>query len=222
MHAYRLLAATVLASGLTLGASAGSHLWDFSQVFSNADGTVQFIELHEVTGANGETQLAGKSIFSDVTGNQFTFPTNLQPPTGFKYLLLATQDYADLPGAPTPDFIIPAGFFAAGGDVLRYHVYDTWSIPAGAVPLDCVHSLTRHQGAAVNFATNFAGASGSVDPCPCPTDLDGSNVVDAADLAMLLAVWGDCTRCAADFDGDGTVGAADLATMLANWGACPN
>jgi hypothetical protein len=51
-------------------------------------------------------------------------------------------------------------------------------------------------------------------------------VVDAADLAELLAQWGACGKgdpCTADIappppDGaDGEVNAADLAELLANW-----
>ncbi len=49
-------------------------------------------------------------------------------------------------------------------------------------------------------------------------DIDGDGVVDAADLAALLAAWGFCPRpCAADLDGDGDVDAGDLAILLAAW-----
>ncbi|MDI9405055.1 MAG: hypothetical protein QM516_14395, partial [Limnohabitans sp.] len=56
---------------------------------------------------------------------------------------------------------------------------------------------------------------------PCPSDLDGSGTVDAADLATVLGAWGSCAGCASDIDGNGTVDAADLATVLGSWGACP-
>ena len=51
-----------------------------------------------------------------------------------------------------------------------------------------------------------------------PLDLTGDGVVDAADLAQLLADWGACPGCPADLDGDGTIDADDLAELLANWG----
>src|SRR5215468_7343864 len=35
-------------------ASAAFHLFQIEQIFSNADGTVQFVVLHEFTGSNGE------------------------------------------------------------------------------------------------------------------------------------------------------------------------
>ena len=53
----------------------------------------------------------------------------------------------------------------------------------------------------------------------CSGDLSGDGVVDGADLAALLAVWGT-NNAAADLNGDGTVDGADLASMLANWGDC--
>jgi endonuclease I len=52
----------------------------------------------------------------------------------------------------------------------------------------------------------------------CPSDLTGDNMIDGADLAILLSQWGG--PGSADRDGSGTVGGADLAEMLAAWGAC--
>jgi hypothetical protein len=49
-------------------------------------------------------------------------------------------------------------------------------------------------------------------------DFDGNGHVGPADLAQLLASWGQCSACAADLDGDETVGPADLAQLLARWG----
>ncbi len=53
----------------------------------------------------------------------------------------------------------------------------------------------------------------------CPADLDGSGVVDGADLSVLLTAWG--TAGPGDLDGSGTVDGADLAAILAAWGLCP-
>ena len=54
----------------------------------------------------------------------------------------------------------------------------------------------------------------------CPADLNSDNVVDAADLAMLLGSWGPGPGAPADFNGDDIVNAADLAVLLGSWGAC--
>ena len=58
-----------------------------------------------------------------------------------------------------------------------------------------------------------------VDPA-CPADIDCNGEVGPADLAALLAAWGQCPGCPADFDGDGEVGPVDLAALLASWGPC--
>ena len=57
----------------------------------------------------------------------------------------------------------------------------------------------------------------------CPSDLNDSGTVDAADLALLLSVWGVPNGGkfpAADINNDGFVNAADLSAMLAVWGGC--
>jgi lysophospholipase L1-like esterase len=53
-------------------------------------------------------------------------------------------------------------------------------------------------------------------------DLNGDGIVNGADLANLLAVWGPCAidclaACQADFNDDCFVNGADLAQLLANW-----
>jgi len=58
-------------------------------------------------------------------------------------------------------------------------------------------------------------------PDLCPEDCNGDRVIDASDLAMVLAGWGACSGCCfADTDNSGTVDAADLANVLGAWGDC--
>ena len=54
---------------------------------------------------------------------------------------------------------------------------------------------------------------------PCQGDFDGNDVVNGADLGVLLAQWG--STGSADLNGDGTVNGADLGTLLSKWGTCP-
>jgi hypothetical protein len=54
---------------------------------------------------------------------------------------------------------------------------------------------------------------------PCPADLTGDWVVNAADLAQLLSAWGVGSP-AGDLTGDDNTDAADLAVMLSTWGMC--
>ncbi|MCB9838118.1 MAG: hypothetical protein H6813_02165 [Phycisphaeraceae bacterium] len=213
-------AGAVFAGGSAL---AGSHLWDITEVFTNADGSIQFIEMTEQNGAESEIGLLHKAIMSEGTGNSFVFPDVLVPPTSFKHLLLATQAFADLPGAPTPDYIIPENFFAVGGDTLRYHVYDTWVIGAGAIPTDCTHSLNRYGVAvAVNSPTNYDGDSAAVDAWSGSiADLNADRVVDTADLGALLTSFGTAGPVG-DLNSDNMVDTADLGILLAEFGTgCP-
>lgn len=53
--------------------------------------------------------------------------------------------------------------------------------------------------------------------CPCAEDLDGSGVVDGADLGRLLAGW---STPGGDINGSGTTDGADLGMLLAAWGPC--
>jgi len=56
---------------------------------------------------------------------------------------------------------------------------------------------------------------------PCPADLNDDNVVNGADLGLLLGSWGPCPGCPADLNNDGIVNGADLGLMLGSWGPCP-
>ncbi|MCA9291158.1 MAG: hypothetical protein KDA25_08515, partial [Phycisphaerales bacterium] len=64
---------------------------------------------------------------------------------------------------------------------------------------------------------SFGFASGPPAAPALPGDLTGDGIVNAADLAQLLASWGACAGCPADLDGDGVVGPSDLAFLLSNW-----
>jgi len=58
----------------------------------------------------------------------------------------------------------------------------------------------------------------------CPGDIDFNGVVDAYDLVLVLANWGQSPVCdkAMDMNLDGRIDGADLAGVLGKWGACPN
>ena len=62
-------------------------------------------------------------------------------------------------------------------------------------------------------------ANGRLDTCELARgDLNLDGVVNAADLAVLLAFWGVPGAPVGDLDGDGVVAGSDLAIMLGNWG----
>jgi hypothetical protein len=145
-------------------AFAGSHLWRFNEIFSNADGTIQFIELKECCGSDDEKFLVNKWVSSDATNEMYVFPHSLTEPTANRHLLIATAGFAALPGAPTPDFIMQDGLFSLTGDTLRYWSYAAATMTYGPddLPTDGVTSMTADLSTEVNSPTNFAGATGSV------------------------------------------------------------
>lgn len=146
------------------------HLWQIDQVFSSADGKVQFIELHDPS--NGEDLLSGHFIKSNE--HTFTFPSNLSTDaTSNKHFLIGTTSYAALPGAAAPDYVVPDNFFNPAGDAFDYADVDTFSFTAGQLPTDGVKSLFRDvsSGAvstATNSETNLAGQTASVTVSSAP------------------------------------------------------
>ena len=192
-NALRFALAIGLLAGIAESALAGQHTWDVNEVFSNADGSIQFVELREANGTPGETGLPSQQISSTVQGESFFIGGGpLTPPTSNKFFLIATPGFAALPGAPTPDSIIPAAnipFFATSGDTVVYSVYDSWNF--GAVPTDGVNSLKRLGGPPENSPTNYAGQTGQVDagsPAPSVPALNGLGIGLVAGVLLLAGI----------------------------------
>lgn len=158
----------------TSSAFAGAHTWRIAEIFTNASGTVQFVELMCVSGS-GENFVGGLQVTTGT--NTFTFPGNLVGSTLNKRVLLGTAAYAALPGATAPDYTIPSNFFAVGGGfTIRYNPggnYDSNVVGAGIIPTDGIHSLTwttfnggntadTFDTDVVNSPQNFGGGTGAV------------------------------------------------------------
>jgi hypothetical protein len=150
-------------------ALSGVHLWRITESFSNASGTIQFIEMTTCCGsAGGEIFLSNQPLSSN--SHTFTFPANLTMATPNKHVLLATSAFAALAGAPVPDYIIVENFFSPAGDTLTFSVYDTVTFPTGVVhPTDGTNSLNKLPDdmtdttfAARNSPTNLHEQTGSV------------------------------------------------------------
>ncbi len=190
---------------------AGSHTWDVVEVFSNGDGSVQFIEIKECCGLPNEVNIGW--VRSNANGNQYNFPANLPAgSTANAHVLLGTVAFAALPGAPTPDHPIPANFFNTSAEPspgVEYYVYDDFVFSVGQLPTNGKDSLNRVGASIVagpNSPTNFAGVSGNVDACPWDLDADGTTGIN--DFLDLLANWGN------------PYGISDFLDLLAAWGPC--
>jgi len=166
---WMLAAAAVLTAA---PASAMFHTFRIDQIFSNADGTIQFIVLHESLGMNGENMLGGRTLTSTqgATNNTFTFPRDLPgggpcdaygcspAPTADRRVLIGTAGFAAL-GIVTPDYTIPNGFILPAG-TLNYAQVDL--VTYTSLPTDGVSAIDRTGASVPNQATNFAGQSASV------------------------------------------------------------
>ena len=77
-HSQRWLTIAAFALVAT-SARAEFHTFQIEQMYSNADGSVQFVVLHESAGMNGENFLAGQVLTSTHAGITKTYlvPQNL-------------------------------------------------------------------------------------------------------------------------------------------------
>ena len=167
----RCLATTTLLifSAVAFGAF---HLFTIEQVYSNADGTVQFVVL--TTSSNGEHMWStGAFLSSTDTGGatrNVSFTTDLSSSnTAGRRVLIATQGFADL-GILAPDYIIPNHFISTGpGSV----TYASSTVNYTALPGDGINALYVGGTIAPNLATNFAGLSASVQPAATGLNFQG-------------------------------------------------
>ncbi len=148
---------------LAANATAGIHTWDVVEVFSNSDGTIQYVELLDVGTTGTETGLGNASLSSSLHTIVWANGA-LTPPTNGKRYLVATAAFAALPGAPTPDVIIPPAnvpFFNTAGDTVAFGGFD--SLIFGMVPTNGLDSFNVGGVVATNSPENYAGMTGTVD-----------------------------------------------------------
>ena len=170
-HLFRYLLAPALALWAA-SAVAEFHTYKIDQIFSNADGTVQYVVMHESQGMSAENFWMGNSLTSTHLGTSQTYVFRNNLPgvmcgyygcggggTANTRVLIASQGFAAL-HLVTPDFIMPNGFIATDGATLNYAGVDF--VTFASLPTDGVHALDRNGAVVPNVATNFAGQSASV------------------------------------------------------------
>jgi len=196
LHAFTLAAAILFAQS----ADASFHLWQITEIFSNADGTMQYIEL--TTSASGQNFLSGHQVTASQAGatHSFTLPTNLPGDTTNHKFLIGTQGFASL-GSVTPDYVVPNGFLFqpngsvdfAGVDVVTYN----------ALPTNGVSALDRAGNIVVNAPTNFGGDTGTIGAPQTPPQappqctLSATPVVISAGSSSTLSA--SCTPAATSY-----------------------
>ena len=230
-----LCALVVFFGACTVGqiGQAAFHDWRIKEIFTNHDGTVQFIEFF--TTSAGENFLNGHSIGATSDGNlvTYTFPNqSLSGSTASKHFLLATSGFSALAGGVAPDYVtapLPSNFFkpnAASISINFANGFDVATFAGSLLPKDGVNSLTDtvlgifgdtdNFVTGVNTPTNFASVTGSVNvpPPSNPSDFNGDGVVNGLDLAAWQGGFGAtgsaATKSAGNADADGDVDGADF------------
>jgi uncharacterized repeat protein (TIGR01451 family) len=124
---FQRAAAFACAAAIVFNAAATNHILrqDELMVGLNGDATVQFIQITVSDGTQkawgpgpGESVSRAMLVFFNAAGletGRFFFPNNA--PIGANTVLIATANFAAVPGAPVPDFVIPPLLSPAGGKV---------------------------------------------------------------------------------------------------------
>jgi hypothetical protein len=136
------------------------------ELYSTADGSVQYVVLHEAQGANGANLLTGRTLASTHARatKVFTFPTDLPlPTTAGKRVLIGSNGFAATSPIPA-DYQMPDRFLPTDGGSVNYSGID--EIGFVSLPTDGTNALQRGGAVAANLATNFAGQTFAVPTAP--------------------------------------------------------
>ncbi len=199
--------------GLIVGAvtppvvQAANELVHINEVMAGVNGisAIQFIEMEVSTGAQKEwgpqgSETVGRAmlVFFDSAENQtgrYVFPDD--PGGTANTVLIATQAFADWPGAPTPDFIITPEVMALSGKVcfknnpananadpinlcLSYGSFtgntEGAGTPADELPIVNVTSLERFANLTAFGAASNSNADFALVTNPDPTNASGQTL----------------------------------------------
>jgi len=186
---------------------AAFHLWHVKEVFSNADGSVQFIELFN--SFSNEQFVQGHRLIANSDGviKTFTIPSNLVPPAGTTtantHFLVATPSFGSLPGAVTPNYTLPdpsvsGPFFNPNANSITITFdgsNDSLTFSGSLLPKDGFNGLTDTNATGFppgtpniqvlpNTPTRFPNTAGQIDLRSLTGDHNGDGRVDAADYVV--------------------------------------
>ena len=223
-------------------ANAAFHLWHVKEVFSNADGSVQFIELFD--SFSSEQFVANHALRANSDGviRNFVLPSNLPntPSTASSHMLIATPGFTSLPGAVTPNFTLPAGpFFNPNANNITISFVDSndsLTFSGSLLPKDGFNSLTdmnasgfppgttEHPGHR-EYADTFANVAGQIDlrqPAPvrpATTTATGPSMPPTMSSGAIRSNQSVSMGTGADGSGNGMVDDADYNFWRARFGS---
>ena len=150
-----------LLAALTPPAHAAFHLWTISEIYSNGDGSVQYIELS--TASAGQQFLSGHAIQTHNPNNSlrstFNFAGDLPGDSAGKTFLIATAGFAAVAGV-APDYTVAAAFMNPLGGSVDFAGVD--GITYGAFSTDLTKATQKDGTFATATPKNFAGVVGAL------------------------------------------------------------
>jgi len=172
---------------LCVGANAGAQsTYRITELFSNQDGSIQFIRLTETAGLDGQNAFQGLAITVTYRGStrQWVFP-NVLPDTQTAHRdvivgIAPTNTFPELGEVPViyefttccrvfaiPDYLMPPNFLPVDGATVDFAGIDQFTYTA--LPTDGASALFAGQrvGQAELPAANCAGRP----PVPCPAQI---------------------------------------------------
>ena len=152
------------AAGFAGPVAADFDQWRISEIFTNADATIQYVELEST--ATNQGDVAGLVITAMDAGGQqqniATLVNDLSGDTSNRNLLIATESFAELTGL-SPDLLVPDGFlFTEGGSINFANGTATIEYAANQFPKNGVQAIDGNGVAISPGPTNFAGLSATV------------------------------------------------------------
>lgn len=162
----RAPAAAVLLLALTHAVCEAAPSFQVDQLYSNADGSVQYVILRETAGQNGQNGFQGLTLTATqgTRTSTFTFaadlPSNM---TGHKSVLIATAGYVALAAtqaelaAVAPDYVVPVRFLPTAGGSVQFAGTDSFAYEA--LPGDGITALFRPGDVKNAVVRNFSGAA---------------------------------------------------------------
>jgi hypothetical protein len=154
-------------------ARAAFHLWAVTEIYTSADGSVQFVKLSNGTSLESSLNNHVITCSGPLGTHSFTFTSNLNSTaTAGKTFLIGTANLASVPGGLTPDYLFTNAapfLFINGGGATTVGITGSLQTPASYtnLPTDGQSSLTGSGSSlviATNSPKNFAGTSNSIVP----------------------------------------------------------
>ena len=172
-----ILAAGLVALFAATPARAVFHLWQIEEIFSNANGSIQYVEFF--SSSQFPQNLMAQHVLDSLQGttvvDNFTFPSDLGSPTQDHFFLVATPAFEAAAGIKPDYTFAPNQVFIHLGvtDTIRIEQASTtpFTFDPSALPTDGTHALLAMGGVfpavvAAASPTNFAGKQGQLVPEP--------------------------------------------------------